>query len=48
MNKTAAKSRAAEMLGELADETPASIEGRDLTFAQVADFSVREHQCRHG
>ena len=38
MNKTAAKSRAAEMLAELADETPASIQGRDMTFAQLADY----------
>jgi integrase len=38
MNKTAAKSRATEMLAELADETPASIEGRDMTFAQLADY----------
>ena len=38
MNKTAARSRAAEMLAELADETPASIQGRDMTFAQLVDY----------
>ena len=38
MNKTAARTRAAEMLAELADETPASLHGRDMTFAQLVDY----------
>ncbi len=38
MNKTAAKTRSTEMLAELADETPASLHGRDMTFAQLADY----------
>src|SRR6185295_3970092 len=38
MNKTAAKTRATEMLAELADETLASLHGRDMTFDQLADY----------
>jgi hypothetical protein len=38
MNKTAARSRATEMLAELANETPASLRGREMTEKESSDL----------
>jgi hypothetical protein len=46
LNKSAAKNRATEMLAELANETPASIKGREMTFEQLADYYQETLPCR--